>query len=157
MDICGLKLPCILLVIVFSCSEMALRCLCTQTLPPPPLKLCIEILPPSNCLHSNFMSPPFPPAPPAVNNDHSLTGRNCYIVSFCLFGFQPYYKQIYLYLSTAKQGDNALGSTRPSVRPPARPSVRPSVHFSVCGYVCPSFKQNRKITSQKKFICLGCL
>ncbi len=34
-----------LLGMVFSRSEMALRYLCTQILPPP-LKLCIEILPP---------------------------------------------------------------------------------------------------------------
>ncbi len=35
-----------IVAIVFSRSEMALICLCTQILPPPPLKLCIEILPP---------------------------------------------------------------------------------------------------------------
>ncbi len=65
-----------ILAVVFRRLEMALRCLCTQILPPPPLKLCIEILPPLQLLALKFYVPPFSTAPPAVNNDHSLTRLN---------------------------------------------------------------------------------
>ncbi len=51
-----------ILSIVFSRSEMALRCLCTQISPPPPSEAVHwHFAPPSNCLHSNSISPPFPP------------------------------------------------------------------------------------------------
>ncbi len=45
---------------VFSCSEMALRCLCTQ------------ILLPLQLLALEFYVPSFSTPPPVVNNDHSL-------------------------------------------------------------------------------------
>ncbi len=60
-----------ILAMVFSHLPMALRCLCTEILPP--LKLCIEILHPLQLLALKFYVHPFSTAPPAVNNDHFQT------------------------------------------------------------------------------------
>ncbi len=57
-------------------------------------------------------------------------------------------------LLTAKQGDNALGSVRPSVRPSVRLSVRPSVRPSVRLSVrpCPLSQLNQ--VQQREIITL---
>ena len=53
-----------ILGMVFSRSEMALRYMCTQILPPPLWSCALKFCPSSNCLHSNYMSPPFFHRPP---------------------------------------------------------------------------------------------
>ncbi len=52
-------------LVLFFWYWLALKCRCTEILPPPPLKACTEILPPPlNLLALKFMPPPLFAPPP---------------------------------------------------------------------------------------------